>query len=127
MLAKQLIYKEVAMHHSIKSTPSPNKVWFVSRHQASLKWIKSEGIMIDHAISHLTSDTPIKAGDIVIGSLPVNKIAQLNQQGVRFISLELDMKPQHRGVELTEQQLPLLNARLQEYLVLRVDPTANSN
>jgi CRISPR-associated protein Csx16 len=97
------------------------KTWFVSRHQGSIEWIKQQDIHIDHFVHHLDEHSHLQSGDVVIGSLPVHLIAKLNNQGVRFISFELDMVKEQRGKELTKQDLANLNVKMKEYIVWSVD------
>jgi CRISPR-associated protein Csx16 len=106
------------MKNNITSIPS---TWFVSGHLGSINWIKKQSTHIDHFVSHLDETAKLNCGDIVIGSLPIHLIAQLNSQGIRFISFQLDLPEHSRETELTEQQLTKLNVKMQEYIVWGVD------
>ena len=101
--------------------PAANQTWFVGRHQGSIDWIKEQSVHINHFCSHIDDSNMPKAGDTVIGTLPVHVIARINRIGVRFIHLELDLNQQTRGIELKSIIIEQSNAKLQEYMVWRID------
>ncbi len=79
-------------------------VWFVSRHQGAIDWIKQQPIHIDHFIAHLDVAL-ICADDIVIGTLPVHLAAQVCQKGAKFYFLSVNVRAEQRGTELTVNEL----------------------
>ena len=95
-------------------------VWFVGRHQGSADWIRSQNIAIDKFVPHLDEQDWPKAGDTVIGTLPVHIVARLNHQGVRFIHLKLDLDNMQRGIELSADDVSHAHPELTEYLVMQV-------
>jgi CRISPR-associated protein Csx16 len=95
--------------------------WFVSRHKGSIDWINTQNIKVDHYVSHLEQQNYPQRGDTVIGNLPVQLIAQLNQQGVRFINLDLHTPPELRGKELALNEIEQNAPSLSEFLVWKVD------
>ena len=99
-----------------------NKTWFVSRHQSSINWMKSQSTPVDNYVTHIDDSTGIHPGDIVIGSLPVSIVAKLNQNKIRFISFTLDIPEDLRGIDLNEKQLDSLQVELKEYLVMGIEP-----
>lgn len=113
---KRLLLRSAAQEQGRSHT----KTWFVSRHGASIEWVQSQGFTVDEFVTHLDADHMPKSGDTVIGTLPVHVVADLNQKGVRFLHLKLDLNGAMRGKELSLQDLEAANASLQEYLVWKV-------
>ena len=105
---------------TIKKIKNTGEVWLVSRHPGAIEWIKSQESSIDHEVTHLSVESYPKSGDIVIGSLPVHIIAKLNQQGIRFFHVQVNIPSELRGQELTKEQLESLDGSLQEYQVSAV-------
>ena len=77
--------------------------WFISRHPGAIKWVKLQNIQIDRFESHLDTSL-VQAGDVVIGTLPIHLAAEVCQKGVKFYFLSINVTPEQRGTELTEQQ-----------------------
>lgn len=94
--------------------------WFVSRHPGAIEWIKKQGIGVDHFIEHIELSR-LKAGDRVIGVLPVNFIAQLCAMDIEYWNLNLSLPAHARGKELSLQQLEQYGAHLQRYEVYEVN------
>lgn len=95
--------------------------YFISRHTGAVQWAEQQGISVDRQLSHLEIDR-IQAGDIVIGSLPVNLVARLNQKEAHYLHLSLNLPPEWRGQELNPEQMRQCHARLEEYRVTKVEP-----
>ena len=93
------------------------QTYFICRHQGSIEWAKRKGISVDAFLEHMENINDFKAGDTVIGSLPVHIIAQLNAKGVRFVHFQLDLPNHLRGVELSADDIDSLNIQLNEYIV----------
>ena len=94
--------------------------YFVSRHTGAEQWISQQGIEIDEKIDHI-DPAIVKCGDTVIGSLPVNLVAEVYKRGGRYFHLTLDMPREIRGKELTVDDMAHCNARLEEFIVLLKD------
>jgi CRISPR-associated protein Csx16 len=92
--------------------------YFVTRHPGARDWAQDEGIQVDHLVDHLDV-AQVQAGDVVIGSLPVNLAAQVCERGARYLHLSLDLPPELRGKELTAEDMRVLGARIEEYMVFR--------
>ena len=97
-------------------------VWFVSRHRGAQQWAADEGFAVDRLITHL-DPASIAAGDVVIGSLPVNLAAEVCARGARYLHLSLPLPPELRGKELSADDLRRLGATLREFHVSAVAPT----
>lgn len=92
--------------------------WFVSRHPGAVEWAHRRGVDA-MAIDHLDLDA-VRAGDVVIGTLPVGLAAEVQGRGAAFWFLELDLPAEARGRELTADEMERCGARLVEYRVERV-------
>ena len=95
--------------------------WFVTRHVGARDWAARRQLPVDRLITHL-DPAKITAGDLVIGSLPVNLVAEVCLRGGRYLHLSLKVPEALRGKELSADDLDHLGATLQEY---RVDAVAN--
>lgn len=92
------------------------KTYFISRHPGAIQWVKNINLHVDEFIEHIDSES-FKKGDTVIGTLPINKIHELQNNGVTVLSLILDLTRNLRGHELSYEQLIACNARLVNYAV----------
>ena len=95
-------------------------VYLVSRHQGAIDWIDHMGYGYDEHLTHLQDYTALSAGDTVVGSLPINIVADLNALGVTYQHLSLYIPENLRGVELSAEQLSTLNAEIETYQVKRL-------
>jgi CRISPR-associated protein Csx16 len=94
--------------------------WFVSRHPGACEWVQRQGVAIDAFVPHLEIEK-LQPGDLVIGTLPVNLIAAVQDRGCGYLNLSMELPRELRGRELTADQLNACGARLQAY---RVEKTA---
>ena len=94
-------------------------VWFVSRHQGAGDWFLKQGIEVERIVDHLDTQE-IQVNDIVIGSLPVNLVANICSLGGRYFHLSLDLPRDWRGKELTSEDMERFHARLEEYHVTSI-------
>lgn len=93
--------------------------WFVSRHSGATEWAEQQGLIVDRQVSHLET-SQVSAGDIVIGSLPVNLVAEINQNGARYLHLVLPLPEYLRGKEISAEIMKQQGARLEEFQVRRI-------
>ena len=98
-------------------------IYLVSRHQGAVDWMRHMGHHYDEHLTHLANYEALSAGDVVVGSLPINIVADLADHSVTYWHLSLYIPEQLRGVELSAEQLSTLDAKLEEYVVRR----GNSN
>ena len=96
-------------------------VYFVSRHEGAVEWLRRQGIDVDEVVSHLDPER-LAPGDVVVGTLPVHLVAEVNERGGRYLHLTLDLPPEARGRELTADEMERHRARLEAFEVRRVDP-----
>ncbi len=95
-------------------------VLFVTRHAGALEWAARRGIQAI-AVEHLDV-TAVRAGDVVMGTLPLHLAAAVCGRGARFLHLEMDVPAEARGRALTADDMDRFGARLVEYRVERVEP-----
>ncbi len=93
--------------------------WFVTRHPGAVEWARSQGLVVDRRVSHLDPEK-IRAGDVVIGTLPVHLAGRVCAAGARYLHLSLDLPVADRGRELSAKDLERCGARLEEYRVCRI-------
>jgi len=93
--------------------------FFVSPQPGAIAWTARRGIAVDRQVAHLDV-AEVSAGDVVIGTLPVNLAAEVCARGARFFNLSLDVPPEARGRELSADDLERFGARVEEYLVRKL-------
>lgn len=91
-------------------------VWFVSRHEGAISWMRKQGIRVDRWVAHLDA-SEVAAGDVVIGTLPVHLAAAVCARGARFFFLELHLQAEQRGRELDEADMLSARSLIREYFV----------
>ena len=94
--------------------------YFVSRHPGALLWAQAEGLPIDEVLRHLDVGC-IRAGDTVIGTLPVHLACAVCDAGARLLYLVLALPAEARGRELGLEDMYRYGAELVEYRVSRVE------
>lgn len=97
-------------------------IWLVSRHHAALHWVLAQGLAVGRVVAHL-DPTAVRAGDTVVGTLPVQSIADICSRGAHYLHLVLDLPEHMRGTELTLEQLDALGARLEQFRAERIHPS----
>jgi len=91
--------------------------WFVSRHERAHYWLKHQikqrhvEVAVDHWLTHL-DPAEILPGDVVIGTLPMNVVLDLQQRGARHVALVMDVPEWARGQELSATEMSAFDARL---------------
>jgi len=61
--------------------------------------------------------TLVAPGDVVMGTLPVQLVAELNQRGAHYWHLSMNIPDTMRGAELSADQMDEFGARLEEFRV----------
>jgi CRISPR-associated protein Csx16 len=92
------------------------KTVLVTRHAGARDWVEQEGHQVDDLIVHLDPEI-VQKGDKVIGTLPINLINEVCERGARYFHLTLELQAEHRGRELTAEDMRRCGARLMEYRV----------
>lgn len=93
--------------------------YFISRHPGAIEWAARQHMQVDRRIAHL-DPTIVKAGDTVIGSLPVNLAAQVCAKGAAYWHLSLELPAELRGQELSADDLAQRGARVEQFNVTHV-------
>lgn len=88
--------------------------YFISRHQGAKDWAKSQNIQVDIVQSHLDIQK-IQTGDTVIGTLPINLVAELCLRGASYYHLSLNLTEQLRGKELTAEDMIKAGAKIEQF------------
>ena len=93
-----------------------SKTLVVTRHAGAVEWLQNYGFADCEVVNHFTPEM-IKAGDVVVGILPLNLVAEVNLKGGRFFALDLVVPAELRGIEMTAEMMTRLGAKIQEYRV----------
>ena len=96
--------------------------YFVTRHTGAKQWAIEQGIDVDILVDHLNIED-IQTDDTVLGSLPVNLVAELNAKGARYFHLILPLSEAFRGKEISAELMRELGAKLEEYFVIKGEST----
>lgn len=95
--------------------------YFISRHQGAKLWAEIEGFHVDQQLEHFEVQW-VQVGDVVLGTLPINLVAEINERGGRYYHLILDLPPNLRGLELSAESMRQYGARLTEYSAKKISP-----
>ena len=95
--------------------------YFVTRHVGALQWAKQNQLHFDVHLVHLFDLDVLQARDTIIGTLPMNLVYSLNEKGIRYIHLSLEIPSHLRGVELSLDQLNDCKANLQVFVVHKIE------
>lgn len=87
------------------------RTFLVSRHPGAIRWLQRQGYPAVIHRSHLDVDE-IRAGDRVIGTLPVHLAARVCGLGAEYHHLAVDVPAAMRGRELGEAEMAACRARL---------------
>lgn len=97
---------------------------FVTRHQGARDWADLQNFKDAEAVEHLSAAkiNALGKGDIVIGTLPVHIIAQINRRRARYFHLEMAVPLEARGRDLSAEDMARFGAKLEEFIVTKVEP-----
>lgn len=94
--------------------------YFISRHAGAVEWAESEGFQVDQQLAHFEVEV-VKPGDRVLGTLPINLVAEVNQRGGKYFHLTLNLPAERRGSELSAADMRTFGARLEPYRAQRLE------
>lgn len=98
------------------------KRFFVTRHRGATKWAVRHGLRARKVEMNNLDLSLVSPGDVVMGTLPVQLVAELNQRGAHYWHLSMDIPESMRGAELSADQMDEYGARLEEFRVLHLGP-----
>ncbi len=93
--------------------------YFISRHTGAKDWISTQGIAIDKIQSHLDIND-INAGDTVIGTLPIQLVAEVCQRGAKYFHLTLNLPEHLRGKDLSPADMDSAGAKLEQFTAEKI-------
>ena len=93
--------------------------YFITRHLNALQWASEQNTHYDVHLVHLNASEKLKAGDTIIGTLPIQLVADLNARSIHYIHLSMQVPVHLRGIELTIQQLRDCKIQLEKFHVSR--------
>lgn len=96
--------------------------WIVTRHTGAVEWIEQMGFGRCVHVAHL-DPASVRPKDRVVGTLPVQLIAEVCGRKAEYYHLVLDLAVEDRGRELTLEDMQRVNARLEQYTAFRVFKT----
>ena len=82
----------------------------VTRHTGAIEWLRRRGIE-GNVITHATPDDV--TGAVVVGALPLNLAAL----AAEVVTIDMNLPPELRGVDLTPEQMDACGATLRRYRV----------
>lgn len=100
--------------------------WFITRHPGAIDWARAQQLQVDHFVDHL-DPARVRAGDTVMGSLPVHLAADICERGARYLHLSVDLPAECRGRELSVDELRQFNARLRPFLVTALPAVSDTH
>ena len=89
----------------------------IFRHSGAEEWLKRKGIESGVVRKHFTDSDMDAVGEntIIIGVLPIGKIAEACRRKGRFISIDVKAPPKYFKQEMTADEMELFNAKLVPY------------
>ena len=91
------------------------KKYFISRHAGAAEWAKAQGVNCE-VVTHFTAD--LLPCDVV-GTLPINLVADVNAAGGTYDHLTMVVPADRRGTELTADDMTSFGAKLERFNVSR--------
>jgi CRISPR-associated protein Csx16 len=93
--------------------------YFISRHSGAVDWAESEGFHVDQRLAHFDVSI-VQPGDQVLGTLPINLVADVNERGGAYFHLTLALPAEMRGKELSAEDMLRFGSRLEKYTAQRL-------
>ena len=91
--------------------------YIVTRHAGALVWLRRHFGEPNLRALRCAEDAPVRAGDRVVGVLPISWAARICALGAEAHVLTFDVPAELRGQELSADDLDALGARLVRYEV----------
>ena len=93
-------------------------IYAVTRHTGALQWLSDQGVQYDRHLLHFKGQhlQSLKAGDLVIGTLPVAIASQVCAAGAEYWNIVLPLTAHSRtGMELGAEDMRQAGAKLERY------------
>ncbi len=96
--------------------------YLVSRHGVALDWVSAQGFVVDEVLSHFDDACleRVQAGDVVMGTLPIQIVAELTLKGVCYYHLLIPLTSELRGRTLTLEELNSLDVQLVAFTAKKI-------
>jgi CRISPR-associated protein Csx16 len=94
--------------------------YFVTRHAGAKEWARRRGVAAT-VVEHL-DPAVLDRGDIVLGSLPAQLVAEISARGVRYGHLAIDLPQGERGKDLSADDMDRHGAQLVEISARTLGP-----
>ncbi|WP_081919445.1 CRISPR-associated protein Csx16 [Acidithiobacillus ferrivorans] len=94
---------------------------FVTRHPGAIEWATRYGLTDVEQVTHFDPQEMIEPGDIVIGTLPINLVAEVNRLGGTYQHLTMNLPAEARGKELTAADMERYCAQLEPFFAASQD------
>jgi len=91
---------------------------FVTRHRGAVTWAVRHGLRARKVEMSNFDVANVQPGDVVMGTLPVHLIAEVNHRGAHYWHLTMDVPESMRGKELSADDMEACGARLDEFRVV---------
>lgn len=101
------------------------KKYFVTRHQGAIEWAERHGISGCEMVSHFDASS-VNEEDIVIGTLPINIVADICKRGGEYYHLSLDLPAEARGKELSANDMDNFGARIEKLFAASTGSALNA-
>ncbi|SHE94914.1 CRISPR-associated protein Csx16 [Ferrithrix thermotolerans DSM 19514] len=96
--------------------------YLITRHDGAKRWVFAHvteyGLQINKVLPHLDPST-LERGDVVVGTLPIQIVADLCDAGITYYHLTLKLPKEKRGLELSMDELDEFEAHLERFEVRR--------
>ena len=90
--------------------------FLATRHPGAIEWATRQGFSDVHQVTHITDlEEMVEPGDMVIGTLPISLVAEVNRLGGTYQQLSMNLPAEARGKELTADDMDRYGARLKTY------------
>ena len=96
--------------------------FFVTRHPGAIQWATRQGLSDVHQVTHMIDlEEMVENGDLVIGTLPIKLVAEVNRLGGVYQHLSMNLPAEARGKELTADDMDQYGARLETFYAASQD------
>ncbi len=95
-------------------------ILLISRHPGAVEWLQQYAPFQPDAVYAHLSLNQVQAGDIVIGTLPIQTAAKIIEKGAQYWHLSIELPQNLRGRELSLAEMKQLPVQLDQFSITRV-------